>query len=306
MEYRGQRPNEMMGTLHYSSEWPNNRWSSSGEKVMPFDLSEGFHVFGLEWERDQMRWYIDGQKYFEQNLDRFWWEGSGRNPYTANRQPWDQPFYFILNMAVGGNFFGGMGDLSPDDVRDTWTQTKFMVDYVRVYRQCQECTTPEPLEPPSIPIVAQADAMVRSGRYANRNYGSDKTIQVGREGVDQRESFLRFDLSSLSPSNITSAVLNLTIQDVSGDREVSMAIVTSWWGENDLKFTNTPNSVDSKTFTVISSMNSISIDVLDEVVKALSRDGSLSIRLYSKASSSLLTFHSSESDPVNGPKIFIN
>jgi beta-glucanase (GH16 family) len=305
MEYRGQRPNEIMGTLHYSSEWPNNRWSSSGERVMPFDFSDTYHVFGLEWERDQMRWYVDGQKYFEQNLDRFWWEGAGRNPYTANRQPWDQPFYFILNMAVGGNFFGGMGDLSPDDVANTWTQTKFMVDYVRVYRHCQECITPEPLKSPSIPIVAQADATVRSGRYSSRNYGMEKTIQVERAGINHRESFLRFDLSSLSASNVTSAILNLTIHEVNGDRDISMAIVTCWWGEDDIKFTNTPNSIDSKTFTVSSSMTSISIDVLDDVIKALSRDGRLGIRLYSKTRSSLISFYSSE-DPVNAPTIFIN
>jgi len=311
MEYRGQSPNQVLGTLHYSSEWPNNRWSSSGERTYSFDFSERYHVFGLEWERDQIRWYVDGQKFFEQNLDRFWWEGAGRNPYTANRQPWDKPFYFIFNMAVGGNFFGGMGDLSPDDVRNTWTQTKFMVDYVRVYKQCEgvnDCPSPQPMTP-SRPIVAQADASVRSGRYANRNYGADQLVHVENEGTNnQREIYLRFDLSSVVASELTSAVLNITIQNIEDENDehnITMAIVSCWWDETDIKFMNVPKSVDAKTFTV-TSPTTVSIDVLGEVTKALSRDGRLSIRLYSTTTTSLVSFYSSEAEPVKAPTIFIN
>jgi beta-glucanase (GH16 family) len=72
MEYRGQESNKVMGTLHYSSEWPNNRYRGSGAITFPFDFSADYHVFALEWERDTMRWYVDGQKYYEMTLDRNW------------------------------------------------------------------------------------------------------------------------------------------------------------------------------------------------------------------------------------------
>ena len=49
---------------------------------------------------------MDGNQYHSENTDRNWYEGGGPNPYTKNGQPWDQRFHMLLNLAVGGNFFG--------------------------------------------------------------------------------------------------------------------------------------------------------------------------------------------------------
>ena len=73
-----------------------------------------------------MRWYVDAQLYETQTN---WWSSSNptntslRNPYPA---PFDQPFYLIMNLAVGGNFGG-----NPD--AGTVFPGELQVDYVRVY-----------------------------------------------------------------------------------------------------------------------------------------------------------------------------
>lgn len=77
---------------------------------------------------------MDGTQYYEENLNRnFYFPNPVRNPYTANRQPFDQKFYFLINMAVGGSFFGG-GEPSYDQGK-SWPNPEFVVDYVRVYQK---------------------------------------------------------------------------------------------------------------------------------------------------------------------------
>ena len=88
----------------------------------------------MEWEPGEIRWSVDGEVWATQS---FWWScsrlrnGKGvvarssadLNPWPA---PFDQPFYIVMNVAVGGNFPG---------VPNPATQfpAELVVDYVRVY-----------------------------------------------------------------------------------------------------------------------------------------------------------------------------
>lgn len=134
LEARGQEPNKVLGTLHYGSGWPANTHTGK-DFIFPDKGSiADFHVYALEWEPGEMRWYVDGSLYQTQN---FWWSSSKRggkggtkpesdadlNPWPA---PFDQTFYIILNVAVGGNFLG-----NPDP--KTEFPAEMVVDYVRVY-----------------------------------------------------------------------------------------------------------------------------------------------------------------------------
>jgi beta-glucanase (GH16 family) len=80
-------------------------------------FADGFHTFAVEWEPDQVRWYVDGEQYMTQ---------------TASDVPgewvYNHPFFLILNVAVGGHWPG-----DPDQTT-TFPQTMH-VDYVRVYGQ---------------------------------------------------------------------------------------------------------------------------------------------------------------------------
>jgi len=72
----------------------------------------------LQWDETEMRWYVDDALYAMQNS----WSSTSA-PFPA---PFDQPFYLLLNVAVGGNWPG-----SPD--AGTVFPVTMEVDYVRVY-----------------------------------------------------------------------------------------------------------------------------------------------------------------------------
>jgi beta-glucanase (GH16 family) len=136
MEARGHEPNKVLGTIHFGSRWPMNA-EASKEYVLPRGgIIAGFHVYAVEWEPGEIRWYVDGERYATQS---FWWSssksdaGKGVKPGAeADLNPWpapfDQPFYLVMNVAVGGRFPG-----NPD--RTTVFPAEMVVDYVRVYEK---------------------------------------------------------------------------------------------------------------------------------------------------------------------------
>jgi len=118
VELVGQAPGRVHGTLHYGGTFPAN--TNSGDH---FDLGSGtfadaLHIFSIEWEEGEIRWYVDGDLYQTQTQ----WLSIGR-PFPA---PFDQRFHLILNVAVGGNWPG-----NPDG-STTFPQT-MEVDWIRVY-----------------------------------------------------------------------------------------------------------------------------------------------------------------------------
>lgn len=118
MEYMGSDRDTVLGTLHYGNPWVYN----TGYYDINGSFEDDFHDFVLEWLPGEFRWYVDGNLY---QIQQDWYsaDSSGTYSYPA---PFDQEFYLMLNLAVGGFF---PGDPNPAD----WTSTKFYIDYVRVY-----------------------------------------------------------------------------------------------------------------------------------------------------------------------------
>ena len=71
-------------------------------------------------------WYIDGVKFHEESD---WFSAKSGQGEVAYPAPFDQPFYMILNLAVGGSWVG-----YPDD-STTYADQQFAVDYVKVYQK---------------------------------------------------------------------------------------------------------------------------------------------------------------------------
>ena len=115
MEYRGQEPGIVLGSMHGPGY--SGGAAVSGRYILPnggrFDTD--FHVFAIEWTSEQVTWFVDGQPY--QVVTR---------SQVPGRWVFDQPFFILLNVAVGGNFLG------PPDASTTFPQ-QMLVDYVRVY-----------------------------------------------------------------------------------------------------------------------------------------------------------------------------
>lgn len=157
MEARGRLPGEVSGAIHYGGQWPDNTYNSETYKFPEgVSFSDDFHVYALEWEPGELRWYVDDVLYCTMN--DWYSRGEGRTtdyPYPA---PFDQPFHLLLNLAVGGNFDNGKipgeGDL-PAEMR---------VDYVRVYQKenYTPATKPEIDIDPLFTDAKQAD---ETGNY---------------------------------------------------------------------------------------------------------------------------------------------
>jgi len=133
LENRGTQ-NTQESTLHFGGAWPNNIYQGSGPQTMSFDMTASYHVYSAIWTPSSIQFLIDGQVYSTQTLQRSFWSGLGNNPYTSNGQPFDQYFYLIINLAVGGGFFGGDANSLTTAQAQRWASNTLMVDYVRVYQ----------------------------------------------------------------------------------------------------------------------------------------------------------------------------
>jgi beta-glucanase (GH16 family) len=133
MELLGNEPNKIYGTIHYG----NPHEQSQGTYTLPNGQSfaDSYHVFTIEWEPGEIRWYVDGHLYYTAN-NWFSRDLTNEADYTYPA-PFDQPFYMILNCAVGGTWPG-----NPDTT--TVFPQEMDVDYVRVYQKDTYPIHPKP------------------------------------------------------------------------------------------------------------------------------------------------------------------
>jgi beta-glucanase (GH16 family) len=123
MENKGSNPSQEQGTIHYSSA-SNQHLSSTGFYNFPAgNGATNFHTYLLSWATNSIQWYVDGQLYETQTS---WSSSTG--PYPA---PFNQPFFLIMNLAVGGQYLGNPSTNSIN-TNAIWPGD-MQVDYVRVY-----------------------------------------------------------------------------------------------------------------------------------------------------------------------------
>jgi len=118
MEYRGQEPNIVHGSLHGPGYSGGSAITGRYTLPGPSGFDDDFHVFAIEWDSDSITWIVDDTRY--QTL-------SPRDLPGGATWAFNHPFFIILNVAVGGHFVG-----SPD-ATTVFPQT-MLVDWVRVYR----------------------------------------------------------------------------------------------------------------------------------------------------------------------------
>lgn len=116
MEMVGHEPATTHGTLHFGPG-PGSTQLTGQHKLKSGTFNDAFHIFSLEWKKDTLTWLLDG-KAFEQHT---------RSEAEPAAYPFNEEFYLILNLAVGGKWPG-----NPDHT--TRFPQSFIVDYVRVYQ----------------------------------------------------------------------------------------------------------------------------------------------------------------------------
>lgn len=116
MEQRGQQPSVTHGTLHGPG------YSGGNSIGKAYALANGrfdtdYHIYAVEWGEDYIDFFVDNFLY--QRL----------TPADVTGEwVYNQPFFLLLNVAVGGNFVGFPTTGTP------FPQSMY-VDYVKVYKQ---------------------------------------------------------------------------------------------------------------------------------------------------------------------------
>ena len=116
MEYVGKEPNLIMGTLHGPGY--SGALGLTSRSVQDYPIADEFHTYAVEWDQDQIRWFLDDVEYHTLT----------RSDVGEERWVFDQPFFLILNLAVGGTLGGFIG-------QDTVFPANVYADYVRVYQK---------------------------------------------------------------------------------------------------------------------------------------------------------------------------
>ena len=148
MEWVGNEPDELLGTIHFGQPWPNNSLSGSELRRRYEDWSGEFHTFAVDWTADRITWYVDGVSYGTKT----------RNDLGGQRWPFDQDFHFLLNMAVGGTLGGQIAsDIFPATME---------VDYVRVYE----------MSPPTMSVASNTVTAGEEATFTLNNLGDGATV----------------------------------------------------------------------------------------------------------------------------------
>lgn len=106
-----------------SERW-KARWASTSTPLEKFenkDWSKKFHIWRMDWDEQGIKLYVDDALLNSVELTRT------INEDGTNKNPFQQPHYMVLNLAIAGQNGG--------DPTNTKFPARFEVDYVRVYQK---------------------------------------------------------------------------------------------------------------------------------------------------------------------------
>lgn len=118
MELAGDIPNRVVGTVHYGANTSQHQYNPMSKYLSGnANFQDEFHVFSIIWEADKIQFLVDDELYHT------------ITPASLNgaSYPFNKNFFFIFNVAVGGNFPGNPDSSTPFPQR-------MIVDYIRVFQ----------------------------------------------------------------------------------------------------------------------------------------------------------------------------
>jgi beta-glucanase (GH16 family) len=213
----GQSANMSYGTLHYGQPWPDNSHTGGSMLMQPGKWSDDFHTYTVEWESDEIRWYVDNMLYSVKTVADLApedWPFDGRNN-----------FHLILNLAVGGTWGGTVDDAA-------LPQT-LAVDYVRVYGGVQPNLTGNHLPTPSSTETYTVDNAGGTTTWAV----TGGTVSGSGASVD-----ITWDAASASTTQTltaTSGGCDVTTQIYVGKNLTSETVLNDYDGTSNMSVTST-------------------------------------------------------------------
>ena len=114
MEHVGRNKGIVQAAIHTNAMHGN---TINKDTVIVKNIDRKFHVYTLNWKKDCLEFYVDGEKFYSYRPEKF----------DVNYWPFDQPQYILMNLAIGGTLGGSLID-------PKMTSAKMEIDYVRVYQ----------------------------------------------------------------------------------------------------------------------------------------------------------------------------
>ena len=120
MEHVGYDPDRVFFSIHNGVLYGNVHGTEQQGVYELEGLENNFHIFSIEWDSTSIKGYIDGTMYYN-------YEKPAQSGY--NSWPYDNPFFLIINLAIGGEWGGQQG------IDNSIFPATFMIDYVRMFRK---------------------------------------------------------------------------------------------------------------------------------------------------------------------------
>lgn len=118
MEHVGYEMNRVYGTVH-TEAYNHSLGTQKGGNLLLTDVDKQFYSYTIEWSNARIKWLVNDKPMYA-----FYNENK-----TYKEWPFDQTFFLIMNIAIGGSWGGSKG-IDPD-----LTEAMMEIDYVRVYTQ---------------------------------------------------------------------------------------------------------------------------------------------------------------------------
>jgi beta-glucanase (GH16 family) len=115
MEHVGFDPGRIHANIH-TKAYNHVQGTNKGNSITLPSPDGQFHIYSVEWTRQQISVSVDGQRYFT----------FAKEPGGTAKWPFDSPQYLILNLAIGGSWGGQRG------IDDEAFPMRYEIDYVRV------------------------------------------------------------------------------------------------------------------------------------------------------------------------------
>lgn len=176
--------NEMV--VHGTAHWNQNGhvYFGNGTSVNP----SFYHVYTIEWNASDIRWFVDGNLYFTQSILN----------NVGSTEEFHLPYYLILNLAVGGNWPGYPDPTTP-------FPSDFVIDYVRAYKLDAELG----LEAINTELTVSPNP-IKSALLVTTEQRGDLKI-VGLNGITVFEKSLESSENQLDLSHLAAGMYMCTV-----------------------------------------------------------------------------------------------
>ena len=118
LEMLGHEPNKIYATMHWGATVALHQSKGTNYVLSPGSFDQQFHVYSMDWDADGIKIYIDDLLYFTGKA----------TDVLGSPNPFNDNFFFIFNIAVGGDWPG-----APDNT--TVFPQRMVVDYIRMFQK---------------------------------------------------------------------------------------------------------------------------------------------------------------------------